>query len=117
MALDVKSISGGAATATQIEAAYEPMNIKASMLETCVTSSVKGLLDLLGIDDDPSYQRDTIVNKQEEIQNVMNAAQHLSEDYVTKKLLTIMGDVDQVDDVIKNKDVENASRMLNYEVE
>jgi hypothetical protein len=84
------------------------------MLETCVTTFVKELLKLLGVDDDPSYQRDTIVNKQEEIQNVLNAAQHLSEEYVTKKLLTIMGDVDQVDEVIKNMDSENASRMLNY---
>ena len=114
MALDVKSISGGAATATQIEAAYEPMNIKASMLETCVTSFVKGLLDLLGIDDDPTYQRDTIVNKNEEIQNVLQSAEHLSDEYVTKKLLTILGDIDAVDDVMKEMETANVERMLNY---
>jgi hypothetical protein len=110
MALDVKSIAGGAATATQIEAAYEPMNIKASMLETCVTSFVKGLLDLLGVDDDPTYQRDTIVNKNEEIQNVLQAADHLSDEYVTKKLLTIMGDIDAVEDVMKQRLVEDVDR-------
>lgn len=110
MALDVKNIAGGAATATQIEAAYEPMNIKASMLETCVTSFVKGLLDLLGVDDDPTYQRDTIVNKNEEIQNILQAADHLSDEYVTKKLLTILGDIDAVEDVMKQRLVEDMNR-------
>lgn len=112
MALDVKNIAGGAATATQIEAAYEPMNIKASMLETCVTSFIKGLLDLLGVDDDPTYQRDTIVNKNEEIQNILQAADHLSDEYVTKKLLTILGDIDAVEDVMKQRLVEDANRYI-----
>lgn len=117
MALDVKSIAGGAATATQIEAAYEPMNIKASMLETCVTSFVKGLLDLLGVDDDPSYQRDTIVNKNEEIQNVLQAAEYTSEEYTTKKLLTIMGDVDAVDAVMRDRLAEDVSRFSSAPVQ
>lgn len=111
MALDVKNIASGAATATQIEAAYEPMNIKASMLETCITTWIKGLLDLLGIkDDDPSYQRDTIINKNEEIQNVLQAAEYLSDEYMTKKLLTILGDIDAVDDVMKQRLKEDVNR-------
>ena len=117
MALDVKNIASGAATATQIEAAYEPMNIKASMLETCVTTWIKGLLDLLGIDDDPSYQRDTIINKNEEIQNVLQAAEYTSEKYTTKKLLTIMGDVDAVEAVMKDRLEEDASRYAREEPE
>ena len=110
MALDVKNIASGAATATQIEAAYEPMNIKASMLETCVTTWIKGLLDLLGIDDDPSYQRDTIVNKNEEIQNILQSADHLSDEYVTKKLLTILGDIDAVEEVMNQRLKEDVDR-------
>ena len=110
MALDVKNIASGAATATQIEAAYEPMNIKASMLETCITTWIKGLLKLLGVDDDPSYQRDTIVNKNEEIQNILQSADHLSDEYVTKKLLTILGDIDAVDEVMKQRLKEDVDR-------
>lgn len=110
MALDVKSIASGAATATQIEAAYEPMNIKASMLETCITSFVKGLLDLIGVDDDPSYQRDTIVNKNEEIQNILQSADYLSDEYMTKKLLTILGDIDAVEKVMKQRLKEDVDR-------
>lgn len=99
MALDVKNIASGAATATQIEAAYEPMNIKSSLLEKQVTAFVMGLLKLIGVDDAPSYTRDTIVNKAEEVQTVLSAAAQLSDEYVTKKVLTILGDVDQIDEV------------------
>lgn len=111
MALDVKNIASGAATATQIEAAYEPMLIKSNLLEGQVTEFIMNLLNLLGIKDEaPSYQRDTIVNKAEEVQTVLQAAEHLSDQYVTKKILTILGDVDQVEDVMKQRLEEETER-------
>lgn len=111
MALDVRNIASGAATATQIEAAYEPMLIKSNLLEGQVTEFIMNLMDLLGIKDEaPSYQRDTIVNKNEEVQTVLSAAEHLSDEYVTKKILSILGDIDQVDDVMKQRLKEEAGR-------
>lgn len=111
MALDVRNIASGAATATQIEAAYEPMLIKSNMLEAQVTEFVMSLLKLLGIENEaPSYQRDTIVNKNEEVQTVLQAAEHLSGEYVTKKVLTILGDVDQAKDVLDQMLMEEAGR-------
>ena len=69
------------------------------------------LMDLLGIKDEaPSYQRDTIVNKNEEVQTVLSAADHLSDEYVTKKILSILGDIDQVDEVMKQRLAEEATR-------
>lgn len=117
MALDVQNIAGGADTATRINASYEPMNIKSSMLETCVTTFIKGLLRLLGIDDDPTYQRDRIVNKNEEIQNVLQAAQYTSDAYTTQKLLTILGDIDSVEDVMKERLAEDVSRFSSAPVQ
>lgn len=111
MALDVRNIASGAATATQIEAAYEPMLIKSNLLEGQVTEFIMNLMDLLGIKDEaPSYQRDTIVNKNEEIQNVLAAAEYLSDEYVTKKALSILGDIDQVDEVMAQRLREDTSR-------
>lgn len=111
MALDVRNIASGAATATQIEAAYEPMLIKSNLLEGQVTEFIMNLMDLLGIKDEaPSYQRDTIVNKNEEVQTVLSAAEHLSDEYVTKKILSILGDIDQVDEVMKQRLKEEAGR-------
>ena len=110
MALDIKNIASGAATATQIEAAYEPMNIKSNMLEAQVTEFILNLLSLLGIDDYPSYQRDTLVNKDEEMRTLLSAAEHLSDEYVTKKALTILGDIDSFSDVMSQKLREDTSR-------
>ena len=111
MALDVRNIASGAATATQIEAAYEPMLIKSNLLEGQVTEFIMNLMDLLGIKDEaPSYQRDTIVNKNEEVQTVLSAAEHLSDEYVTKKILSILGDIDQVADVMAQRLREDTGR-------
>lgn len=111
MALDIKNISGGAVTATQIEAAYEPLNEKTDLFEYQVTDFLERLLTVAGIDDTPTYARSMLVNKNEEIQNILLAAQYLPEDYVTEKLLTLLGDIDRVDEILKMKDEEDMERM------
>lgn len=111
MALDTKNISGGAVTATQIEAAYEPLNEKTDLFEFQVTDFIERILALAGIDDVPTYTRSMLVNKGEEIQNTLNSAQFLPEDYVTEKILTLLGDADRVDEILKMKDEENVRRM------
>ena len=113
MALDVKNIASGAATATEIKAAYEPLNSKTDLFELQVTDFINGILALAGIDDTPSYTRSMIVNKGEEVQNLLLAADKLSEDYVTRKLLEILGDIDKVDEVMEQKLVDETSRYRN----
>lgn len=113
MALDVKNIASGAATATEIKAAYEPLNSKVDLFELQVTDFISGILSLAGIEDAPSYTRSMIVNKQEEIDSILSAAEHLSEDYVTRKLLEILGDIDKVDEVMEQKLVDETSRYRN----
>ena len=110
MALDVKQISGGAVTATQIEASYEPLNEKTDLFETQVTDFIENILALLGIDDTPSYTRSTIVNQSEMITNLLAAAPYLSEEYVTKKVMEIMGDIDKYEDVMMQKLEDEVSR-------
>ena len=111
MALDVKEIAGGAATATQIKAAYEPLNSKADLFEIQVTDFLDNILALIGIDDEPTYTRSMIVNQQEMIQTILMAAQYLPDEYITKKLLEVLGDIDKVEDVLKQMDMENNERM------
>lgn len=114
MALDVKEIAGGATTATQIEAAYEPLNAKADLFEFQVTEFIDQLLELVGIDDEPTYTRSMIVNQQETIQNVLSAAPYLSEEYVAKKILEVLGDGDKAEDVMAQKVDEDMGK---YETE
>lgn len=86
MALDVRQISAGDTTATQIIAAYEPLNNKVDQYEACVTRCIKGILAVAGIEDVPSYTRSKIVNQLEETQMVMTAAAHLDEQTLLEKL-------------------------------
>ena len=113
MALDVKEISGGAATATQIKAAYEPLNAKTDLFEYQVTEFIDGILAIVGIEDEPTYTRSLIVNQQEMIQNLVTSAEYLSADYITRKVLEILGDIDKVDEVMEQKLVDETSRYRN----
>lgn len=104
MALDVKSIASGAATATQIKAAYEPLNEKADLIEYQITSALDAVLKLAGIDDTVSYSRSIIINKSEEMQVLMMATEYLPEQYITEKLLTILGDADRLEEIMVMKE-------------
>lgn len=117
MALDVKKISSGNPTATEILFAYEPLNSKVDLFELQMNDFVNGILALANIEDTPTYTRSTVVNKSEEIQNVLTAAEYLSEDYVTRKLLEILGDIDKVDEVMEQKLVDETSRYSNEPTE
>lgn len=110
MALDIEHIASGATTATQIRAAYEPLNEKTDGFEYCVNQFILGILQLAGIDDEPSFTRSTIVNVQEEINTVVSAASYLTEDYVTEKILTILGDGDKANKILKQKAADELER-------
>ena len=110
MALDTKNIADGAVTATQIRAAYEPLNSKVDQYEYCVREFIKGILKLADIDDEPMFTRSVIVNSQEEIQLVIQSAMYLTEDYVTRKILTLLGDGDMADDVLHQIDADEIDR-------
>ena len=106
MALDVKAIASGAITATQIEASYEPMNGKANKYEDRIREFVYAILDLVGIDDEPTWTRSRIINRSEEITSVLQAAQAVTPEYVTRKILTIFGDGDLADDMLAQMDAD-----------
>lgn len=111
MLMNPEDIAGGAATATQIRAAYERQNVKADQYEYCVLDFLSGILRIAGIEDEATFTRSTIVNTQEEIQSVIMAASYLGSEYVTRKVLTLLGDADQADAVLKAVDAEDAERL------
>lgn len=113
MLMNPEDIAGGAATATQIRAAYERQNVKADQYEYCVLDFLQGVLKIAGVDDKPTFTRSTIVNTQEEVQTVVLAASYLGDEYVTRKILTILGDADQADEIIRGLDSDAAERLGN----
>ncbi len=111
MALDTKALaSGGSVVTAVIKAAYEPLDDKCDEYEYQITQFIDALLELTGIDDNATFTRSKIINASEDIATVLSARDYLSEEYVTKKILTLLGDGDQADDILKNLDSEALER-------
>jgi len=111
MILNPAEIAGGSATATQIRAAYEPQNVKTDQFEYCVIDFLNGILNVAGLEDEPTFTRSMIVNTQEEIQTLVTAGSYLSGEYVTGKILSLLGDGDKTSEVLAQIDGEDMDRL------
>lgn len=112
MGLKVEDISAGA-TNDQIQSAYEPLNQKTDQFEYCVNDFIMGILELAGVEDEPTYTRSQMSNRAETLDMVLQSAEYLDEEYVTKKILTLLGDADELEEVIKRKAEMELSRFAN----
>ena len=117
MALKVEEVSAGNKTATEITAAYEPINQKTDQFEYQVTEFINGILALAGIEDEPTYTRSQMSNQSEMLEMVLQCAEYLDDEYITTKLLTLLGDADKAQEVLKRKDAEAADRYKQQEAE
>lgn len=111
MIMNPDEIKSGAATATQIKAAYEPQNVKTDQYEYCVLDFLNGIMSLAGVQDNPTFDRSKMVNTQEEVQTVLLAAQYLDSEYVTKKILSLLGDGDQAEEILRKMDANAGERL------
>lgn len=109
-AFDASAVQAGNQTATAIRASYVPLDLKTDKFERQVTEFILGILKLAGLDDEPTYTRSQIINKNEEIQSVLMAAPYVTREYLTRKLLTILGDADMVEDILNQLDAENLDK-------
>lgn len=110
MALNTDDLSSRNATATEIKAAYEPLNAKADEFEYQILTFLDAIMQVAGVEDTPSFTRSYIVNTQEDVQTVLQAAQYLTDDYVTEKVLTLLGDGDKAEQIIKDKEADSMGR-------
>lgn len=117
MALDTEFLASSNATATQIRAAYEPLNIKCDQYEYMVLDFLYAIMELAGIEDNPSFTRSTIINAKEDVETVVESASYLPQEYVVKKILTLLGDGDKYDEVIKQLDAESMEQIGSLEDE
>ena len=112
-ALDITNIANGSITATQIKAAYEPLESLCDQLEYQVLSFIDKLLKIAQTENTATFTRSKFVNTTEEIQTIVSAATYLSEDYVTEKIMTILGDGDRVSAVLDKMTEEESKRFNN----
>ena len=109
-AFDASAVQAGNQTATAIKASYVPLDLKTDKFENQVTEFINGILVLAGIDDEPTYTRNRIINTQEEIQSVLLAAPYVTQEYLTRKLLTILGDADMLEDILTELAAEDLGK-------
>lgn len=109
MAADVRKISAGNITATEIRAAYEPLNAKTDLFEYQVIDFIAEVLELAGIDDEPIFKRSQLVNQLEETEMVLSAAEWLDEETVLRKLPFVT--VDEVDEILARRAEADMARM------
>ena len=74
-------------------------------------------LALAGIDDEPTYTRSQMSNQSELLDMVLQCAEYLDDEYVTTKILTLLGDSNKVQEVLQRKDAEAADRYKQQEAE
>ena len=113
MALDTDKISAGNITATAINAAYENLELKCDGYEYCVTECINNLLALIGVEDSPTYHRRKTTNQPEVTNMILAAGQYLDTETVLKHLPFL--NIDEIDEILKKKDEEEADRYEDVE--
>lgn len=110
MCLDVNSLSAANKTATEIKAAYQPLDSKCDMYEYCVIEFVRKILELAGIDDKVTFTRSKVVNKSDEINTLLAAQAYLDDETLVEQVCQILGIADKTDEIIRKRRTEEQSR-------
>ena len=108
-ALDVHQVSANS-TNDHLAAAYQPMDENADDFEYQISDAVQQLLVVAGLGEhEPQYKRNMIANQREQVDMVMAEAEYLDEQTILEKLPNIT--VDEVEEILKRRGVEDLERM------
>lgn len=107
-ALDVHAVAAGA-TNDHIDAAYQPMDDRASDFEYCVGEAIHQILAIQGIDDSPVFKRRRVSNQMEQVQMVMLEAPYLDQATVLRHLPNI--DASEIAAILEAQEAEEAAMM------
>lgn len=107
-AFNVATLMGGQKTATEINAAYTPLDLKTDEFEYCVLDCLLELFRIAGINDNPTFKRNKIQNEMEQTQMVLMAETYLDEETILNKLPWITPE--EAQEILKRKAAENLNR-------
>lgn len=108
MALDIRGISAGNNTATAIRAAYEAINSKIDRYEYCVIEFIKGILEVAGIEDTPTFKRSMLINETEVTNMVLAAANYLDDRTILEHLPFLS--IDEIKTIMERRAEEEMGR-------
>ena len=106
--VNVEALSASAKTATEIRAAYQPMDDKCGDFEYFLIDAIQNILTLAGIDDEPSFKWNRIANQTEETNMIMTASTVLGEEWTLKKLPFLTPE--EVEEIMNDKGNTNMNR-------
>ena len=115
MALDVSILTAGNITATAIRAAYQSLDDKCDGFEYCISEFLQEILELNGIDDEPTFKRNRVANMAEETTMVLSAAEYLDTETILNHLPFISPD--EVDKILEATTKEESGRFEDDEME
>lgn len=107
-AFNPEDVAAGNITATQINAAYQPMDEEADAFEYQVIEFVQQVLRLIGIEAMPQFKRNRISNQSEQVTMVMQEAQYLDDETVLSLLPNITPDM--IPEIMARKETQDAER-------
>ena len=107
-AFNPEDVAAGAITATQINAAYQPMDEEADAFEYQVIEFVQQILALQGIEAMPQFKRNRISNQTEQVTNVIQEAQFLDDQTILELLPNITPDM--IPEILARKDAQDSVR-------
>ena len=106
--VNVDALAASAKTATEIRAAYQPMDDKCGDFEYLLIDAIHGILALAGIDDEPTFHYNRIANQTEETNMIISAAAYLGDELTLKKLPFLTPE--EIDERIKEMGNEAINR-------
>lgn len=105
-ALDVKTLSASAKTTQEIQSAYQSQDNKCADFEYYLLDFVDRILELAGINDEPTFRWNRIINQTEQTSMVLMCANYLTDEMVIKHLPFLTPE--EADIVIKDRDADDA---------
>lgn len=107
-ALDVHTLQAGN-TNDHIDAAYQPLDEEADLFEAQVSTALRALLAVAGIDDEPKFTRNRVSNVKEQVEIVLSEAEYFDDETILEKLPNVTAD--EVKEILRRKDAEAAEKM------
>ena len=107
-----KALSGNM-TATAIRLAYQQQDDKCGDFEYCIRDFIGKLLQIVGIEDEPSFKWNRIANQQEETNMVLTAANYLDDETILNHLPWLTPE--EIQTVLEKRAETDMSRFMSVE--
>ena len=107
-AFNPEDVAAGAVTATQINAAYQPMDEEADAFEYQVIEFMQQILRLNGLEGTPQFKRNRISNQTEQVTNVIQEAPYLDDQTILELLPNITPDM--IPEILARRDAQDSVR-------